>query len=64
MDLLESVLRASNAQKYIENFRNYGIDASVLKLLNEDDLKRLGVDDANIRSTLLRNAKNLQIVSQ
>lgn len=64
MDLLESVLRASNAQKYIENFRNYGIDASVLKLLDDEDLKRLGVDDPNTRNTILQNAINLQIPSQ
>lgn len=61
MDLLESVLRASEAQNYIENFRNARIDHTVLKLLDEDDLQKLGVEDPAIRKSIVQHAANLQV---
>lgn len=64
MDLLDTVLRASNAERYSDNFKKYHVDSSLLLLLSDEDLQKLDVDDPTIRQSILKNVKNLQIPSE
>lgn len=61
MNLLDTVLCASGAQNYSSNFEEHAIDAFTLKLLNDEDLKILGIAEEEIRSSILKHAESLQI---
>lgn len=61
MDILETVLRTSNAYDFIEIFRNNGVEPSILPLLQNKDLEILGIKDEDIRKTVVKNSSNLQI---
>lgn len=61
MDLLETVLRSANAEKYIEKLKEQNIEASTLPLLTDQDLLILGVDDEDIRKEILDRSSTLQI---
>lgn len=61
MSLLETVLRTSNAYQFLETFRNNGIEAATLPLLRESDLKILGIQDEEIRKSIIKNSTKLQI---
>lgn len=61
MDLLETVLRSVNAEKYIEKLKEQNIEASTLPLLTDQDLLILGVDDEDIRKEILDRSSTLQI---
>lgn len=61
MDLLETVLRNSNAYDFIESFRKNNIEATTLPLLQDADLETLGIKDEKIRKLVLKNSSNLQI---
>lgn len=61
MDLLETVLRASNAYDFMEAFRNNGVEPSTLPLLQDSDLQILGIKEELIRKSVLKNSSNLQI---
>ncbi|KAJ8919705.1 hypothetical protein NQ315_006233 [Exocentrus adspersus] len=64
MDLLQSILNTCGADKYIENFRSNGIDAFTLKILNNEDLKIIGVEEADVRNSIVKHVANLQIPSE
>nr|CAH7729669.1 unnamed protein product [Callosobruchus chinensis] len=64
MDLLETVLRTCDSEKYIKNFKDNGIDTFALKILSEEDLKLVGIDDEEKRKKLLENISNLQIPTE
>lgn len=61
MELLDTVLRTCDGAKYVDNFVENSIDISTLQLLNEEDLKIIGIDDLNIRKKIIMKAKELQI---
>lgn len=61
MDLLETILRNAKAEEFIENFRDYEIEASTLPLLSNEDLEIIGVCDQETRLNILSVAKNLKI---
>ncbi|KAF5305839.1 hypothetical protein FQR65_LT07578 [Abscondita terminalis] len=61
MDLLETILRSANAEKYVELFAKNGIEAATLPLLSIEDLKFLGVDEKDVRIEILNKASHLQI---
>lgn len=60
MDLLGTILRSCNAEEYIDNFKNNQIDTFTLKLLREEDLKILGIDQEEKRKNILKCIKDLQ----
>nr|CAI5833755.1 unnamed protein product [Callosobruchus analis] len=64
MDLLETVLRTCDSEKYIKNFKDNGIDTFSLKILTEEDLKLVGIDDEEKRKNLLEHISNLQIPTE
>lgn len=64
MSLLDSILFASNASEYSDNFKKLGINASTLKILGQEDLKLLGIQGESVRQLLLKNVANLQISAE
>ncbi|KAJ8926217.1 hypothetical protein NQ314_021426 [Rhamnusium bicolor] len=64
MDLLQSILRSCDAENYYDNFRNNGIDSFTLKILNNDDLQIVGVQDEDVRARILKHISNLQIPTE
>lgn len=64
MDLLSSILRAYNAEKYIDNFKTHQVDSFTLTLLTEKDLQLIGIPDKVHRETILKQIENLQIPSE
>ncbi|KYB28794.1 hypothetical protein TcasGA2_TC034598 [Tribolium castaneum] len=64
MNILDTVLCTSKAEKYSSNFKQFSIDAFTLKLLNEEDLKILGIEEEEIRLAVLQHANNLQIPAE
>lgn len=60
-DIIDTILRAAGGENYVKNFKEYRIDLSCLKLLSDEDLKIIGVDDVQTRNNILRNCSNLQI---
>ncbi|KAK9874358.1 hypothetical protein WA026_002708 [Henosepilachna vigintioctopunctata] len=64
MDLLTSLLKGTEADQYINNFRDRNIDPFTLKLLDADDLEALGITDEMQRCTILKIIANLQIPAE
>ncbi|ERL94324.1 hypothetical protein D910_11605 [Dendroctonus ponderosae] len=64
MDLLETVLRSCQAEQYINNFKDHRIDTYILKLLVEEDLELIGIDDEETRVRVLQHFANLQIPTE
>lgn len=64
MDLLSSILRSCNTEKYIDNFKTHQVDSFTLKLLNDEDLDIIGVDNEEDRKKLLKHIENLQIPAE
>ncbi|XP_026742473.1 uncharacterized protein LOC113504411 [Trichoplusia ni] len=56
-DTISSILCGLGAQKYIDIFKKQNIDQYSLAELSEEDLIKLGVDDADVRSQLMEHAK-------
>ncbi|XP_022920069.1 uncharacterized protein [Onthophagus taurus] len=61
MDLVEVVLRAVEAERYIDTFKRYNINSDCLKLLGEDDLEIMGIDDIVTRKRLIEHCQALII---
>lgn len=61
MELLDTVLRTCKAGDYVDNFVQNDVDISNLQLLNDEDLKIIGIDESNIRENIIKKAKELQI---
>lgn len=61
MDLLDTVLRASGAESYVDDFRKRKIDARTLPLLNGEDLQLIGIDNEDTRKSILQKSSNLQM---
>ncbi|XP_053625162.1 uncharacterized protein LOC128683493 isoform X2 [Plodia interpunctella] len=59
-----SLLIGLGAEKYIEIFRKKNIGQSTLMELTEEDLCKLGVDDAEIRRKLIEVVKDLPIYEE
>lgn len=64
MDLLETVLRSGGFGEFVENFRTNKIDSFSLKLLNDQDLQLLGIEDETERKKLIKVIHNLQIPAE
>lgn len=64
MDLLETVLRSCQAEQYIRNFKDHRIDTYILKLLVEEDLELIGIEDKATRARVLQHFANLQIPTE
>lgn len=64
MDLLSTVLRSCNAEKFIEDFKIHQVDAFTLKLLNHEDLEIIGVQKEEHRNDILKYIENLQIPAE
>lgn len=64
MDLLEAILRSSGFEEYNNVFKKSGIDSFTLKILNNQDLKLIGIGDEERRKQLLKVINNLQIPSE
>lgn len=64
MDLLETILRSCDADKYVNNFKENGIETYILKILVDEDLEAIGVEDAELRAKILNHCKNLQIPTE
>ncbi|XP_018567712.1 uncharacterized protein LOC108908238 [Anoplophora glabripennis] len=64
MDLLQSILRTCRAEEYTENFKSNDIDAFTLKILNDEDLKIIGIKEEDVRESILKQVSNLQIPSE
>ncbi|KRT85653.1 Sterile alpha motif containing protein, partial [Oryctes borbonicus] len=59
-EIVETILRAAGGEKYLNNFKEYRIDLSSLKLLNDEDLSIIGVNEAT-RTNILKNCANFQM---
>lgn len=64
MEFVETILRSSNAEKYIDTFRkNKILDSFAVKALKREDLEIL-IDDKEIVENLSKVIENLQIPSE
>lgn len=61
MDLFETILRTAGAEKYLNNFKENEIEEDALKLLSDEDLKLIGVEEEEIRANIIKKAQNLQL---
>ncbi|XP_057669778.1 uncharacterized protein LOC130902010 [Diorhabda carinulata] len=64
MDLLETVLSSGGFGEFVENFRANKIDSFSLKLLSDQDLELLGIEDGTQRQKLMEVINNLQIPAE
>ncbi|XP_060525743.1 uncharacterized protein LOC132701666 [Cylas formicarius] len=64
MALLEPILRTCKAERYIDNFREFGIEPYVFKILGHEDLSAIGIEDENLRTDILNHFANLQIPTE
>ncbi|KAK9693074.1 hypothetical protein QE152_g34454 [Popillia japonica] len=53
--------RAAGGEKYLSKFKDHRIDLPSLKLLNDEDLQIIGVDDTVTRINILKNCGNFQM---
>lgn len=60
-EVVTTILRAAGAEKYVKDFKEHHIDLSYLKLLSDEDLRIIGVDNADTRNNILKNCANLQM---
>ncbi|KAG5880121.1 hypothetical protein JTB14_027058 [Gonioctena quinquepunctata] len=64
MDLLQTILRSCECEEFYNNFKNNGIDSFTLKILDDEDLQIIGIQDVEKREKVLRHINNLQIPSE
>lgn len=64
MDLLETILRACDADQHVGKFKAQGIDSYLLKVLVEEDLQELGIEDPETRIRILNHCSTLQIPTE
>ncbi|CAH1119468.1 unnamed protein product [Phaedon cochleariae] len=64
MDLLQTILRSCQSENYYNNFKNSGIDSYTLKLLTEEDLEDIGIENVVNRKKILKHFSNLQIPTE
>ncbi|XP_047527959.1 uncharacterized protein LOC125064779 [Vanessa atalanta] len=61
---MSALLIGLGAEKYINIFRKHNIGQRTLMELSDEDLIKLGVDDANLRFKLIDEVKNLPIYEE
>lgn len=59
VSLLETTLQMYGVEQYLPNFKKFGVDAKVLGLLNDEDLKIIGIEEESVRKQLIQQCKNL-----
>ncbi|XP_075970083.1 uncharacterized protein LOC142972678 [Anticarsia gemmatalis] len=61
---ISAILVGLGAEKYVDIFMKHNIGQTTLTELSEEDLIKLGVDDAEIRKKLIEEVKNLPIYDE
>ncbi|CAG9783703.1 unnamed protein product [Diatraea saccharalis] len=61
---VSALLLGVGAEKYLDIFKKHNIGQCTLTELTNEDLIKLGIDDADIRNRLLEEVKNLPLYSK
>nr|XP_023017398.1 uncharacterized protein LOC111506523 [Leptinotarsa decemlineata] len=64
MDLLKTILSSCECEELYDNFKNNNIDTETLKILSDEDLQIVGIQDEKKREKILLKLNNLRIPAE